>query len=442
MVKKGRGRGELGNMRRWDWEDGGICVGYGSSIPQATIRSINALSINFCQCTDIVIWQASPGQITGDSGTCSRERPISFPLINTTSSQTQAPSTTLQVPIMLPKTDEVFLTWAAVFPQTSKGPANMDCWEWEKFVFYLVLESSGISSYVTGIMHGEQRSNIEGHHDNAELQEQLTGSLVDLNSNLFDMSFPSLSKNEKGNAMNRVILIGLSPSITLASPNNPNPKKALAAVAKLACQPGAAQHRRNYEHHRPSSSMLLRPYHAQRRRTRQGGICGGAEERDSKDPARSMKQGIIGLAARSDGVLEFQCYMKKTERSRPVLGMTSCREESFEVFFWRIFHHCSLATSAGRRRRSRGSKLSKWRLTEIDALQEKLSISTKRVANHEANIVEHAGKNRRTTDHREKRRVSVRTKKNRRQAVLVPPSSAEVLQLSEEVASLQDDIKL
>ncbi len=53
---------------------------------------------------------------------------------------------------MLPKTDEVFLTWAAVFPQTSKGPANMDCWEWEKFVFYLVLESSGISSYVTGIM--------------------------------------------------------------------------------------------------------------------------------------------------------------------------------------------------------------------------------------------------------------------------------------------------
>ncbi len=28
----------------------------------------------------------------------------------------------------------------------------MDCWEWEKFVFYLVLESSGISLYVTGIM--------------------------------------------------------------------------------------------------------------------------------------------------------------------------------------------------------------------------------------------------------------------------------------------------
>ncbi|PBK94117.1 hypothetical protein ARMGADRAFT_1062842 [Armillaria gallica] len=105
MVKKGRGRGELGDMRRWDWEDGGICVGYGSSILQATIRSINALSINFCQSTDIVIWQASPGQITGDSGTCSRERPISFPLINMTSSQTQAPT---------------------VFPQTSKGPANMD----------------------------------------------------------------------------------------------------------------------------------------------------------------------------------------------------------------------------------------------------------------------------------------------------------------------------
>ncbi|PBK91723.1 hypothetical protein ARMGADRAFT_1064207 [Armillaria gallica] len=127
MVKKGRGRGELGDMRRWDWEDGGICVGYGSSILQATTRSINALSINFCQCTDIVIWQASSGQMTGDSGTCSQERPISFPLINATSSQTQAPSTTLQVPIMLPKTDEVFLTWAVVFPQTSKGPANMDC---------------------------------------------------------------------------------------------------------------------------------------------------------------------------------------------------------------------------------------------------------------------------------------------------------------------------
>ncbi|KAK0441431.1 hypothetical protein EV421DRAFT_1736880 [Armillaria borealis] len=97
---------------------------------------------------------------------------------------------------------------------------------------------------------------------------------------------------------------------------------------------------------------------------------------------------------------------------------------------------------------------------EIDALQEKLSISTKRAANHEENIgqsannlpfisctnsgyaAEHAVKKRRTTDHREKRRVSVRIKKNRRQAVLVLPSSTEVLQLSEEVPSSQDEFKL
>ncbi|SJL04836.1 uncharacterized protein ARMOST_08207 [Armillaria ostoyae] len=80
---------------------------------------------------------------------------------------------------------------------------------------------------------------------------------------------------------------------------------------------------------------------------------------------------------------------------------------------------------------------------EIDALQEKLSISAKGLQiTKKILVTEHAVKKRRTTDHREKRRVSVRIKKNRRQAVLVLPSSTEVLQLSEEVPSSQEDIKL
>ncbi|SJL18857.1 uncharacterized protein ARMOST_22459 [Armillaria ostoyae] len=78
---------------------------------------------------------------------------------------------------------------------------------------------------------------------------------------------------------------------------------------------------------------------------------------------------------------------------------------------------------------------------EIDALQEKLSISTKRAENHEANIVEHAAKRRRTSDHTETRRVSMRIKNNRRQAVLFPSPAAEGLQLPEEVpASVQDKL--
>ncbi|PBK94547.1 hypothetical protein ARMGADRAFT_1011983 [Armillaria gallica] len=60
---------------------------------------------------------------------------------------------------------------------------------------------------------------------------------------------------------------------------------------------------------------------------------------------------------------------------------------------------------------------------EIDALQEKLTTSTKRAENHEANIVEHAAKGRRTIVHGGERRVSMRIKKNRRQGVLLLVSS-------------------
>ncbi|PBL03017.1 hypothetical protein ARMGADRAFT_1058254 [Armillaria gallica] len=108
--RKGKVEGNWEIMQRWDWEDGGICVRYGSSILQATTRSINALSINFVNVPTLssgklALDSVKIGKMMGDSGTCSRERPISFLLINATSSQTQAPT---------------------VFPQTSKGPANMD----------------------------------------------------------------------------------------------------------------------------------------------------------------------------------------------------------------------------------------------------------------------------------------------------------------------------
>ncbi|SJL14038.1 uncharacterized protein ARMOST_17490 [Armillaria ostoyae] len=51
MVKKRRDRGKFGDTRRWGREDGGIWVGYGSSILQPTAQTIN---IDFFQCTDVV----------------------------------------------------------------------------------------------------------------------------------------------------------------------------------------------------------------------------------------------------------------------------------------------------------------------------------------------------------------------------------------------------
>ncbi|PBK73919.1 hypothetical protein ARMSODRAFT_1080923 [Armillaria solidipes] len=122
---------------------------------------------NFLPTRNIVVWQASLGQcedgkmidammqclMVGYSGTCSREPPTSFPLINATPSQTQAPSTTLQVPIMAYKNDEVFFAGATVLPQALKWPANMDCREWEKIVFHLVPGMLQASRYTATIVN-------------------------------------------------------------------------------------------------------------------------------------------------------------------------------------------------------------------------------------------------------------------------------------------------
>ncbi|SJL18859.1 uncharacterized protein ARMOST_22461 [Armillaria ostoyae] len=118
--------------------------------------------------------------------------------------------------------------------------------------------------------------------------------------------------------------LGLPLSITLsifntrtfnmATTNNPTPKEVLAAVTKLASQPGVEL--RDIEeiismidqaHHRFVDSIM--PSVGE-----QGKAVSAAEQK--RDALRiqvvSMKQDIIGLAARSDGALQFQDYMRKT----------------------------------------------------------------------------------------------------------------------------------
>ncbi|KAK0471843.1 hypothetical protein IW261DRAFT_1611881 [Armillaria novae-zelandiae] len=76
---------------------------------------------------------------------------------------------------------------------------------------------------------------------------------------------------------------------------------------------------------------------------------------------------------------------------------------------------------------------------EIDALQEKLATSKKRAENHEANIMDHAVKRRRTIDYGGKRRVSMRIMQNRRNAVIFLYPLVEDLQQRNEVLCLQAD---
>ncbi|PBK67904.1 hypothetical protein ARMSODRAFT_1085606 [Armillaria solidipes] len=80
---------------------------------------------------------------------------------------------------------------------------------------------------------------------------------------------------------------------------------------------------------------------------------------------------------------------------------------------------------------------------EVDKLNKKYNAAMKRVANQESSIAEHVMKRRRMTTAapsdsdivRKRRSVSGRVKENRRHAVVVPSSVADVIQRSNEVSA-------
>ncbi|KAK0462764.1 hypothetical protein IW261DRAFT_1571511 [Armillaria novae-zelandiae] len=103
-------------------------------------------------------------------------------------------------------------------------------------------------------------------------------------------------------------------TFNMESTNNPTPKEVLAAATKLACQPNVTLYdieelinMIDRAHHHFIESIT--PFAGER-----GKALSAVEQKRNalRMQLLSMKQGIVGLAARTDGALQFLDYMRKT----------------------------------------------------------------------------------------------------------------------------------